>query len=215
MKKPLIIPTILVKSKSAYLNRIKTYERYFRLAQIDVLNNTFVKSKSYYCRQTTGKIKTPLFFEVHLMINNPQNFIKRWKSLPSIKRFYLHVETINPKTFSQVIKDLTKTKIKVGLAINPETPLNQIRPYQDKIDSLLILAVNPGKNGAPFITNTYRKIKKAKKMFPQLNIGIDGGVSDKNAHKLISAGADSLAIGSFFHNSDNLENYYQKLRIVK
>ncbi len=211
MKNSIIVPTILVKSKAKYLELIKRYEPFFSIVQIDVLNNSFVKTKSYYCRQTTGKLKTNLKFELHLMIDKPLNFIKRWKNVSSIKRIYVHAETITPETFQTIKNELKNTKIELALAINPQTDPQTIKSYAKQIKTLMLLAVKPGKNGAPFINQTFTKIKQVKRLFPKLKITIDGGVGPQIAAKLLKAGADQLAVGSYLKNQSDIRSAMHQL----
>jgi len=211
MKKSQIIPTVLVKSKSAYINKIKLYEQSFNLAQIDVLNDSYIKGKSYHCSKTTNKLKTKLKFEVHLMINNPLRFIKRWKTIDKIKRFIVHVETVTVDDFELIKKELKGIGINLALAISPGTKLSLLKSFEGKFSYLLVMGVIPGRNGAPFLVTTYSRIKKIKKMFPKVLIGVDGGVSDKNSSKLIDSGASRLNTGSFLAGFEDMNEAVSKL----
>jgi ribulose-phosphate 3-epimerase len=108
--------------------------------------------------------------------------------------------------------------MKVGVAINPHTPTHLLCDIINDIDLVCIMSVNPGFGGQSFINNTYNKISELKKMRKDSNsnflIEIDGGVNDKNAKKLIEAGADVLVAGSFVFNSESPLSTITKLKKI-
>ena len=98
---------------------------------------------------------------------------------------------------------------KVGIAINPSTPIEALLPVIDDIDMVIVMSVNPGFSGQLFIKSTINKIKSLKKMIGDKNIliEVDGGVTSDNARDCIVAGADILVAGSsVFKTSDYVNN---------
>ena len=91
--------------------------------------------------------------------------------------------------------------MKAGVALNPHTNVMQLEDTIQDIDLALVMSVNPGFGGQSFIENTYSKVEKLKEMILRKNssamIEVDGGVTDKNAKKLVEAGADVLVAGSY------------------
>jgi len=96
---------------------------------------------------------------------------------------------------------------KVGVSLNPHTPVEVLKHVIGEIDLVLIMSVNPGFGGQKFIETTYEKVRGLKKMIVELGastiIEIDGGVTLANARKLVNAGADALVAGNFVFKSDN------------
>ena len=116
--------------------------------------------------------------------------------------FTFHVEVINDDSLINIVKD---NKIKVGLAINPETDVKKLFPYLDKIDLVLIMSVNPGYGGQSFIKDVLEKVRIIKDINPNLIVNIDGGVNDMTAPLCIDAGCDMVVSGSYITNSNNYD----------
>ena len=106
--------------------------------------------------------------------------------------------------------------MKAGVALNPHTNVMQLEDTIQDIDLALVMSVNPGFGGQSFIENTYSKVEKLKEMILRKNssamIQVDGGVTDKNAKKLVEAGADVLVAGSYVFKSPNPDNTIKDLK---
>src|SRR5690606_27873459 len=105
-----------------------------------------------------------------------------------------------------------------GVALNPHTNINLLADVISDIDLVCVMSVNPGFGGQSFIENTYSKVKELKSLIIEKKsnalIEIDGGVTDKNARKLLDCGADVLVAGSFVFNSKNPKNTIKELKTV-
>src|SRR5213079_3028535 len=103
---------------------------------------------------------------------------------------------------------------KVGLAINPPTSIGLVEPYLSKIDELLVMTVNPGFGGQAFIPETLEKIRVVRKLAPQLDISVDGGINPVTARQCVEAGANILVAGNslFRHKTLALPAAVQELR---
>jgi ribulose-phosphate 3-epimerase len=149
------------------------------------------------------------------MIIEPDKYIKKFKELGA-DILTVHYEACNH--LHRTIHEIKNVKMKVGVAINPHTPTHLLCDIVNDIDLVCIMSVNPGFGGQSFINNTYNKISELKKMRKDSNsnflIEIDGGVNDKNAKKLIEAGADVLVAGSFVFNSESPLSTITKLKKI-
>jgi len=136
-------------------------------------------------------------FDVHLMIKQVDKFL-----IPFIKAgsdiISFHPETV--KNVNKTIKVIKSHKKKVGLVLNPNINENKVFPYLKKIDLILVMSVYPGFGGQKFIKSQLKKIKKIREKIEKeklnLDIEVDGGVNEKNAKKIISAGANILVAGT-------------------
>ena len=142
--------------------------------------------------------------DVHLMIVDPDRYLKTFAELgASILTVHYEACTHLHRTI-QAIKD---AGMKAGVALNPHTPVAVLEDVITDVDLVCIMSVNPGFGGQSFIENTYKKVSQLKHLieFSESNcqIEIDGGVTDKNANKLIEAGADVLVAGSYVFKSDH------------
>ncbi|MDO4881553.1 MAG: ribulose-phosphate 3-epimerase [Capnocytophaga sp.] len=172
---------------------------------IDIMDGVFVPNISYgmpVLEAINRYAQKPL--DVHLMIIDPDRYISTFKKLGS-KILTVHFEAC--KHLHRTIQAIKQEGMKAGVAINPHTPISVLEDIIQDVDLVLIMSVNPGFGGQSFIENTYKKIIQAKELINHFNsralIEVDGGVSTKNAKKLMEAGADALVAGSFVFQSEN------------
>lgn len=178
------------------------------LLHCDIMDGKFVESKTFsYDVLKIIKEKTLLPLDVHLMIESPSKFIKKYfQSGANI--ITVHFEAYKDK--KKLIKDLKKIRklgALSGLSIKPKTAVEEILTYIVYCDIILIMSVEPGKSGQKFIEQTYSKVielNKIKKDFNiKLKIEIDGGINPSVSKKLKEFGADILVSGSYVYNSKN------------
>ena len=176
---------------------------------IDIMDGVFVPNISFgmpVLNAIQKHAKKPL--DVHLMIIDPDRYVERFGELGA------EILTVHQEAcihLHRTIQNIKSFRIKAGVALNPHTPINVLESIIDDIDLVCIMSVNPGFGGQSFIEKTYDKIKELKLLIKKNDsdclIEIDGGVTDKNASKLISSGADVLVAGSYvFKANDPLEN---------
>lgn len=172
---------------------------------IDIMDGVFVPNISYGMPVLAAIQKhatKPL--DVHLMIVEPDRYISTFAKLGS------QILTVHYEACTHLHRTLQAIKaegMKAGVALNPHTPVSVLEDIIQDIDVLLIMSVNPGFGGQSFIENTYKKVRQAKALIEAAGattlIEVDGGVSSKNAHALVAAGADALVAGSFVFNTPN------------
>ena len=148
-------------------------------------------------RQLTKK---PL--DVHLMIIEPEKYITEFINLGS-DIITVHIEATN--NLNQIINKIHESSLKAGIAINPETPISELKEYIKKVDLICLMGVNPGFAGQKFIESTTERLKELKQLIISSKsnalIEVDGGVNKDNFQGLKSNGADVLVAGSYIFNS--------------
>ena len=158
---------------------------------------------------------TKLTFDVHLMIEPVDNFIKDFADAGS------DIITFHPeatKNLSETIKLVKSYGKKVGVSLKPESPINLITPYIDQVDLILIMSVNPGFGGQKFMPEVLDKMKKLRDITNEkklsIDIEIDGGINFNNSRKAKDYGANILVSGStvFKENNGDLKKNIQLLR---
>lgn len=175
---------------------------------VDVMDGVFVPNISFgmpVVKTIAKHASKPL--DVHLMIADPDRYIKAFKEAGA-EILTVHYEACTH--LHRTIQSIHAEGMKAGVAINPHTPVSVLQDVLNDIDLALIMSVNPGFGGQSFIENTYAKIGRLKELKEKASanflIEIDGGVNDKNAHKLIAAGADVLVAGNYvFGHTDPFE----------
>ena len=154
--------------------------------------------------------KTSLILDSHLMIEEPLKFLKEFIEAGS-DWITLHIEVLNTLKFKKAVSLIKRHKRKIGLSLNPETPLQKLFPYFRDIGFVLIMSVHPGFGGQKFLKNSLNKIKKLRKIFTK-DIAVDGGVNEKTASSIIKAGANILCSGSYIFGSKNYKESIRRLR---
>ena len=175
---------------------------------VDVMDGVFVPNISFgmpVVKTIAKHASKPL--DVHLMIVDPDRYIKAFKEAGA-EILTVHYEACTH--LHRTIQSIHAEGMKAGVAINPHTPVSVLQDVLNDIDLALIMSVNPGFGGQSFIENTYAKIGRLKELKEKASanflIEIDGGVNDKNARKLIAAGADVLVAGNYvFGHTDPFE----------
>ena len=181
---------------------------------LDVMDGLFVPNISFgmpvvnTIRQLTKK---PL--DVHLMIVEPEKYITEFINLGS-DIITVHIEATN--NLNQIINKIHESSLKAGIAINPETPISELKEYIKKVDLICLMGVNPGFAGQKFIESTHRRLKELKKLISLSGsnalIEVDGGVNNENFQDLKSNGANVLVAGSFIFNSNDYDTAINKLK---
>ena len=182
---------------------------------IDIMDGVFVPNISFGMPvlKSINEYATKTL-DVHLMIVKPEKYIEKFAELGS-NILTVHYEACL-NNLDQVIHNIKKLNMKAGVAINPDTPVILLNKFLKEIDVVCLMGVFPGFSGQKFIESTYDRCSELKKQIDQLGshclIEVDGGVSDQNASKLISCGADILVAGSYVFNS---EDPVQKINSLK
>lgn len=150
---------------------------------------------------------TEIPFDVHLMIERPENFIEDFVNAGA------NIITVHPSTTKHLDRTLSLIKsygVKAGVALNPSDDISILNWILDKVDLVLVMSVNPGFGGQKMIESSYEKIKEIKKLIEEKNLDIkievDGGVKLDNAMRFYEAGADMLVSGSGVFTGDAVEN---------
>jgi len=172
---------------------------------IDVMDGHFVPNL------TIGPVvvkalrpKSQLLFDVHLMIENPDRYVRDFRNAGA-DLITVHAEVC--PHLHRTVQIIKETGAKVGVALNPHTPLNVIEYILEELDMVLLMTVNPGFGGQRFIPSVIPKIKLlkqwAKERNPNLYIQVDGGINNETAPLAVEAGANVLVAGSAIFNHAN------------
>ena len=213
-----ISPSILSADFSKLGQEIRDLEKAGAdLIHIDVMDGHFVPNITIG-PEVISKLRkySSLPFDVHLMIAPVHNFIKNFADAGS------DIITIHPEATNNLVETIKKIKSfnkKVGVSLNPKTPIDKVLNVLNLIDLVLIMSVNPGFGGQKFIKDTLQKVKMLRKEIDTKNIKteieIDGGINFENSKMAIKAGADILVSGTtiFKENGGNLKKNIQLLKV--
>ena len=167
---------------------------------IDVMDNKFVPNYQLPTSEVNNLIyytKKP--FDIHLMVENPKEYIKKL-NIKNVSCITIHVEI--DKDIYEIIDLIKSLNVKVGLAIKPNTDINLLDKYLDKVDTILVMSVEPGFGGQKFIEKTPDRIKEIRAKKEDLIIEVDGGINDKTIN-MIKDIADIAVVGIYITNKEN------------
>ncbi len=206
-----IAPSILAANYAKLGEEIEIVEKAGAdFIHIDVMDGKFVPN----CTDGEFMIKvakehTKLPLDVHLMVENPIEYSKNFFDATNIT---FHIEAVTEGQAKELIKSLKEKGIKVGISIKPNTSIETLKPYLDKIDMVLVMTVEPGFGGQKLIPETIEKIKLLRKENPFLDIEVDGGINLETANTVIKAGANILVAGTAIFKAEDKASIIQKMK---
>ena len=213
----IIAPSLLAADFGRLASEIKRADRARadRL-HLDIMDGHFVPNISFGPEVVRiARPLTNLFLEAHLMCSKPEILLESFVKY-GVDLITIHIELgerVTPLLWQ--IKSFGK---QVGLAVNPSTPVQSALPFLNKIDLLLIMTVNPGFGGQPFIAEMIPKIQQASAWQEQENLSyrleVDGGVDFNTAAECAKAGADTFVSGSALFRRRNLGAAIKRMRTI-
>lgn len=186
---------------------------------IDVMDGKFVENNTEEIMKdyalTISHISN-LGLDVHLMVENVEKFIDEYSMLePEIITFHIEATKTEERT-KNAINEIKNIGSRVGIAINPSTSIEELKPYLSLVHTVLVMTVVPGKGGQKLIPETLEKIKELKKYIDENNIDIDievdGGINDETAKLCKEAGANILVAGKYLVTAENFNEAVKKLK---
>ncbi len=192
-------PSILACDYNILGTQVKeAYEAGAKYMHLDVMDGLFVPSISLGMPVIKSLRKaTDVVFDTHLMINEPIRYIDDFVEAGS-DIITFHLEATDK--VEETINKIKAAKVKAGIVINPETPVETIKPYLSMVDMVLIMSVHPGFGGQKYIPEATDKIRQARKLIDEagynIDLEVDGGVNLSNVKEVLEAGANVIVAGS-------------------
>lgn len=208
-RKNILSPSILAADFAILGEQIKEAdEAGAEYIHIDVMDGVFVPSISFgmpvitSIRKTTKKI-----FDVHLMIVEPERFVKEFAECGA-DSITFHIEAT--EDVDEIIDLIHDMGCKAGMSIKPRTPVEVVEKYLHKLDMLLVMTVEPGFGGQKYIPESTERIREIRRMADEqgldLDIQVDGGITKENVQVVLDAGANVIVAGSAVFRGNISEN---------
>lgn len=193
-----------MSSQLDYIKKMQTYGA--DMYHLDVMDGLFVKNQTVdYTYLEQLKMSSVLLFDVHLMVQYPTKVISKYAKAGA-NILTIHYEAFaNDKLFIKTLKKIRKLGMMAGIAIDLDTKVETIEPFLKYCDLVLVMTVKAGKGGQEFGEDALKKIKKIRKLYPNILIEVDGGINADTSAKCVKAGADILVSGSYIYNNDAYE----------
>lgn len=211
---PVLAPSLLASDYSKLGEQIEECNKAdAQWIHCDIMDGHFVPNISFGPRfvEAAGSC-TEAFLDVHLMIENPDNYIEQFTDAGA-DQITVHQETC--PHLHRTIQSIRQQGITAGVALNPATPLQAIEPVLNLVDLVLVMSVNPGFGGQSFIEDTYDRLRQLRTIRDEQGAGflieVDGGVKLDNIQKVTQCGADVLVAGSAVFKAKNIPERIKKL----
>lgn len=220
-----VLPAIIPHTKEQLEEEIGKVSSFAKLVQLDISDGVFTPHKTwpyngrdaeYFERLKNEEEGLPKWddvdYEVHLMIENPEETLGEWISAGA-SSVVAHIESTD--NFQKVIDICREGGVGVGVAIKPSTDILKIEPFVSQVDFIQVMGSDLlGKHGVPLDEKALEKIKTLREKYPDSIIGIDIGVTEDSARELVSAGANKLISGSAILDAEDREetfHYFEQL----
>jgi ribulose-phosphate 3-epimerase len=198
-----ILPAIIAIDQhelDAMLNKLKGVSDWVML---DFMDGKFVPSTSLTFQP---KLPSQFKYEAHLMVEDPLSWVEELKD--DINVADIHIES---RGFNQALKKAKDHGIKVYAAINPSTSIDRLTPHLESVDGVLVMTVEPGHYGSPFVPSALDTVQRLRETIPELDIEVDGAMNPENILKAREAGANIFASGSYIMKSTDIASAMRRL----
>ena len=205
-----IIPAILTSDPDDLKKKFHQVQKFARAVQIDIGDGKFIPTTTINFEDLED-VSPDLFLEIHLMVAEPEKYLLPFVQIGA-KRIIFHFESSNnPLKVAQRIKELG---IECGVALSPSTSLEKIRELDWQIDEILLLAVEPGKQGQEFQDSAISRICEIREIYPEAIIGVDGGINKNNINLISRSGANIAVVGKAIFGEADPQKAYQEIRKI-
>lgn len=208
-----LAPSILSADFSVLGQQIKEAEKGgAKVLHIDVMDGRFVPNFTFGALLVkTIRKCSDMFYDCHLMVEKPYDFIDPFFKA-GVDNITVHYEALGDET-GKALDYIRSLGIKAGLSISPDTSVDVLKPYLDKVDMILIMSVYPGFGGQKFIPESLDRIAAVREMTKgyDIDIEVDGGVYDENIKTVVDAGANVIVAGSAVFGKDDITLAARKL----
>lgn len=189
--------------------RLRLLEGHVQWVQIDFADNTLVPNKTFMEFAPFKAYAEKFSLEAHFMVANPEKYIKSAVDA-GFKRLIAHIEAHDPRLF---IEQCMHENVEIGIAIDGPTDFEQLEPFLEEVDFVLVMTIEAGFSGSKFMPETVDKIKSLHNYLPDLPIEVDGGITDQTARLVKDAGATRLVSTSYlFQDPANIEHAIETLK---
>lgn len=192
----IIVPAILEQTKEDFIARAQNLERVTSATrmQVDFADGKFVPNTTVSV-QDLDSLNPAYFWEAHLMVEEPVDFFDY--QMLGFGVIIVHFEAfVDTTALERSLAAIRGLGMKTGLALNPETPVSVVIPFDHLVDQYTLLTIHPGFQGQDLLAGSLERVTELKRLVPGCVAEVDGGVSARTIAAAARAGADILVVGS-------------------
>ena len=202
-----VLPAIIASDQGGLDEMLGRVKDFAEKIMLDLMDGKFVQASSL---DFPMKLPEGPRYQFHVMAIDP---IQRLREAPDeVDTVVLHTEALDE--IDEAMEAAREKKVKLFIALNPETPASVLDPYLDRLDGVLIMSVNPGQYGAKFLPEQLEKVRAVRAKSETITIEVDGGMNDKTMGAAVEAGANQIASGSHIMKSSDPEAAYESLKAL-
>lgn len=208
-----LYPSLMCANSNQFGDYIKLFEKTnMKAIHFDVMDGQFVPNTALDTNEfNIIRDLSALPIDVHLMVTNPEEYMKHFNFKPG-DSISFHPETT--KNIKGLLDTIRNNKCKAGIAISPNTTIDYVKEYINDIDFVLVMAVNPGFAGQKMLPGTIEKIRDIKNILnDDIELIVDGNTNSENTIKMHNAGANGFVAGTSSLFKGNCEDFINNLNI--
>lgn len=210
---PEIAPAVLAETPGQYRHDVDVAASVSDRIQIDLVDGEFADNKTINLVQTYWPEDTRA--DLHLMYHRPQEHVPTVISQhPHMAIIHVEARDVDEKIITEACSRLQNSGIAFGLAVLPDTPVSRLEPFVYAIDHVLVFTGELGHYGGQLRFDCLDKIDQVKRLNRNIEVGVDGGITEETAARVVEAGADVLNVGGFIQNATHPENAYATLKEI-
>ena len=188
------------------------------LLHFDVMDGSFVPNLTFGIPVLSSLRKhTDLPLDVHLMIDNPQNYVEPFAQAGA-DCISVHLEAVGPKYIREALHIMDQCGVRKAIALRPITDPEAVLPYIEEVDLILVMTVEPGFGGQSFMESQLSKVREVRSLInrhhPECDLEVDGGINVKTVQSVVSAGANVLVAGSAVFGHPDIPERIAALRAL-
>lgn len=202
-----VLPGILEHDWEEIEKKIELVQSFAPKIHIDLLDGKFAPNTTFFDPEPFKKYSKDIFFELHMMVENPVQYIKPWANA-GITRFIGQIEQM-----PDIEEFIAEGQLagEVGLALDTPTGADKIQVPLDDLDFVFIMTVKAGFSRQSFLPDMMEKIKKLRERSQFIPIEVDGGINDKTIVQALHAGANRFVSTGYIFGSDQPKETYEEL----
>jgi len=204
-----LLPAILVQDEATFRERLSFVQDLAPVVHLDVMDGAFVPNRTWFDAKVLGSLETPVRFELHLMVKDPGRVVDEVRNIENIVRAIWHIET--EIDHAALIERVHAMQKEAGLAIKPQTALEELARYAHGLDEILVMGAEPGFSGRALDPHTIERAAEIRARFPEMAIGFDIGVNAETIPRLKAAGVSRFCAASAIFSATDPKSEIEKL----